>query len=157
MTGQVSLYKDGQLLFTQHNQIQDGSKTILCNLLAGNTEFRPDTLYVEFQNSADTPTTPVYTTDEGVEYYNNLSSPKDYLKVPIVIKPSVSEDSVTFSAVIAAGTGAKNGLTCGSTTQAYGVALVSESTKQVYARMYFTTPVALTTSTQYYFPWTISF
>ena len=156
MTGQVSLYKDGQLLFTKHNQIQDGSKTILCNLLAGNSEFRPDTLYVEFQNSSDTPDVPVFTTDEGVEYYTNLESPKDYLKVPIVIKPSVDDNSITFSAVIAAGTG-EHGLDCGSNTQAYGAALVSESTGQVYARMYFATPVALTTATQYYFPWTISF
>lgn len=156
MTGTVKLYKDGQLLFSKHNQIQDGSKVILCNLLAGNTNYKPDTLYIEFQNSSDTPEIPVYTTDAGVEYYSNLDSPKDYLKVPIVIKPSVEDNSVTFSAVVAAGTG-EHGLVCGSTTQAYGAALVSESAGQVYARMYFDTPITLTTATQYYLPWTINF
>lgn len=156
MHGLVKLYKDGELLFEKHNQIQDGSKVIEANLMAGNTEFRPSALYIEFQNSGD-PEPPAFTSDEGIEYYTSLPATKDYLVIPLVIKPEVADNTVTFSAVITGGTGVKNGLVCGSSTKAYGAALVSEQAGEVYSRIYFDTPITLTENVQYYLPWTISF
>lgn len=156
MQGLVKLYKDGELLFEKHNQIQDGSKVIEANLMAGNTEFRPSALYIEFQNSG-TPEAPAFTTAEGLEYYTSLPSGKDYLVIPLVIKPEVCDNTVTFSAVITGGTGAKNGLVCGSSTKAYGAALVSEQAGEIYARMYFDEPITLTDDVQFYLPWTITF
>lgn len=156
MHGTVQLYKDGKLLFEKHNQIQDGSKVIEANLLAGNTDFKPSAIYIEFQNSG-IPEVPVFTTADGIEYYTSLPSGKDYLVIPLVIKPEVSENTVTFSAVIVGGTGVKNGLVCGSSTKAYGAALVSERAGEVYARIYFDEPITLTDDVQYYLPWTIHF
>ena len=156
MHGLVQLYKDGKLLFEKRNQIQDGSKIIEANLLAGNTNFKPSAIYIEFQNSG-TPEAPAFTASEGIEYYTGLPSGKDYLVIPLVIKPEVSENTVTFSAFITGGTGVKNGLVCGSSTKAYGAALVSEQAGEVYARMYFDEPITLTDDVQYYLPWTITF
>lgn len=152
-------------------QMNEGSD-ILGRLLAGYTEYIPNAIYLEYQNGGVAPTiTP--TRDEGRAYYAGLEghSTRDYLRVPIVFRPSLSASSASFSSnkvtftvmsVDQAGEGGK-GFSNLDGSQVYGLALVSaldmtDRTRDlVFARGYFaalekgdTTQVSVTWS--YEFP-----
>ena len=116
--------------------------TVVSNLLAGNSSYMPNYLYVEFTNS-DNPTLPTDT--QGVEYYQALHTANPtvgYLRIPITIKPTVSNNRITYTVLMTSTTSA-NGLSFGSGSRIYGVALVSSTTPSdsstdiVFAREYF--------------------
>ena len=116
--------------------------TVVSNLLAGNASYMPNYLYVEFANS-DNPTIPVDT--QGVEYYQALHTANPtvgYLRIPITIKPTVSNNRITYTVLMTA-IDSVNGLSFGEGSRIYGVALVSAITPEdisndiVFAREYF--------------------
>ena len=116
--------------------------TVVSNLLAGNSSYMPNYLYVEFTN-LDNPTIPTDT--DGVEYYQALHTTTPtvgYLRIPITIKPTVSNNRITYTVLMTSTTSA-NGLSFGSGSRIYGVALVSAITPTdssndiVFAREYF--------------------
>jgi hypothetical protein len=47
-------------------------------------------MYIEFENTAFTPSVPSYSRDEGVEYYEglSLSATRDFIRVPLLAAPS---------------------------------------------------------------------
>jgi len=78
------------------NQIMDGITTCSARLFGGAPNFKAGAMYFEYQNLAseiDDPTPPAFSKDEGVEYYSGLQySPNvDFIRVPILVAPAVSE------------------------------------------------------------------
>lgn len=122
---------------------QDYTK-VVSNLLAGNSAYTPNYLYVEYTNS-DVPAAPTDTA--GKEYYDGLSAPLGYFRVPITIKPTVSANNkITYTVLLPADMATNNAIV-------YGVALVSapdpgDSTHDiVFAREYFVDkPLALSSN-----------
>jgi hypothetical protein len=161
--GTVSLYdinKHGlwTIRSTESNQIQWSWGEIACHLFGdGNPDYKISAMYVEFENTSGTPTTPSYTRDEGKEYYDTLymSATKDFLRVPLLSSPAkglasgyhgIAFNQLTFLAQTA-GTQGVHGKTFsnGSNSKVYGLALVatpswSDSTRDVvFARKYYAT------------------
>lgn len=114
---------------------------VIANLLAGNSAYMPNYLYVEFSNSSE-PTIP--TDNQGREYFDQLSD-VGYLRIPITIKPSISGNILKYTVLTTDKTSANNTV-FGNDSVIYGVALVSaidpEDPTQdiVFAREYFTDP-----------------
>lgn len=74
------------------NLVLYGWADVATQLHAGNAEYRVGTMYFEFENlanPADMIPPPTFDRSGGVSYYNNLSSPKDFLRVPITISPTI--------------------------------------------------------------------
>jgi hypothetical protein len=94
--GAVSLYNvlaDGtwNKLSEESNQIQWSWGQIACHLFGdGNSAYKISAMYIEFENTAFTPSVPSYSRDEGVEYYEglSLSATRDFIRVPLLAAPS---------------------------------------------------------------------
>lgn len=119
--------------------------TVVSNLLAGNSSYMPNYLYVEFSNSSN-PTIPEDT--QGRDYYDGLTD-IGYLRIPITIKPTVSNNRITYTVLLTSTTSA-NSVSFGTGSIIYGVALVSAldssdpSKDIVFAREYFSSDKQLT-------------
>lgn len=119
--------------------------TVVANLLAGNASYMPNYLYVEFTNS----TVSVPEDQTSADYYEDLTDPVGYLRIPITIKPTVSGNKITYT-VLATTTTSANGVTFGNGSIIYGVALVSAPDPNdptddiVFAREYFESEKRLT-------------
>lgn len=110
----------------------------------GDRSYKISHLYVEFENvaSAGTAVTaPAIDTNSGREYYTNLASPRDYLRIPVRGVPQISiqpgnedyfdadadeGDTLTIEG-LATGAVGENGLTFsnGSNSKIFGVGLVA--------------------------------
>lgn len=67
---------------------------IQANLLAGNSNYTPNYIFVEFSNVAnigDNISLPEVSEDDTIDYYYNLGSGIDYLEIPITLKPYTAE------------------------------------------------------------------
>ena len=130
--------------------LTDKYTTVVANLLAGNVAYTPNYLYVEFTNS--TVSAPEDTSSS--DYYESLADPVGYLRIPITIKPTVSQDNKVTYTVLANTTTSANGVTFGNGSTIYGVALVSSTDPNdpskdiVFAREYFVDKPLVMTSNQ---------
>lgn len=130
--------KTGELrrMVSQRNIIPYQGADILARILSGDTDYKPGAMFFEFENTAGTPTPPSPTRDEDISYYLNdlpLTSNRDYLRIPLVVSPSLTASSsdyagnqVTFFA-LTAGTSGIHGETFDSAanSKVYGVALAA--------------------------------
>lgn len=160
VNGTVSLYDIQNDVWSKisesSNQIQWSWGEIACRLFGdGNPAYKISAMYIEFENTALTPTTPSYSREEGVEYYENLSlsGTKDFLRVPLLAAPSkalasgysnINFNRLTFLAQTS-GTQGVHGKTFSDTvnSKVYGLALVatpawSDRTQDlIFARKYY--------------------
>ena len=69
-----------------------GGADILAALAAGNSKYAIAAMYLEFQNIADGSgiVIPTFDRSGGIDYYNGLSGTIDYLRVPLILPPSLS-------------------------------------------------------------------
>jgi len=146
ISGTLSIFdvtEDGNLtlLGTTENKFMASGADVIANLLSGTPNYNIKTMYLEYENSSPGAVVePGYVVADGLEYYTGLTSPKDYLRIPITTNPVVSSsdessyegNQVTFFG-ITSGTVGVNGLafseTAGSTV--YGGALVASPDLQV--------------------------
>lgn len=137
------------------NLILYGGSDIMARVLGGDDEYKVQAMYFEFENLADPGdliAEPTFDRSGGLTYYQGLSSPKDYLRIPITVSPSIlSSDitkyvgnQVTFFA-LTGGTQGVNGVAFNeaSNSTVYGVGLaatpvLNDPTQDiVFARAYF--------------------
>lgn len=121
-------------------------KEIVSNLLAGNSNYTPNYVYLEFENTSSEVSTPSDETS-GKSYYDDLGSTKGYLRIPIVITPAVKNDRIMYT-VLVTSTESETDLPFvtddSPSSRIYGIALVSapdpaDSTKDVvFSREYLT-------------------
>lgn len=173
---------------TQKNQIQYTWGYVAARHLgfrpsADRPSYHISTLYVEFENQSD-PDTPIsvapFSRAISTEYYANLSGQRDYLRIPIIIEPTLgvsagyeenlpvnqSANQLTFF-VQTVGTSGAHGLPFASNvnSKVYAAALVAspdfnDPTKDVvFARTMFTTANQITkeASSQIGITWDIAF
>lgn len=110
---------------------------IVTALVSGRPEYKIATMYMEFENLAapgDPIVPPNYDRTSKVDYYSDLSAPRDFLRVPLTLTPTIltsdeelfSGNQVTFFGISAGNVG-ENGLpfiyTANSTV--FGGALVA--------------------------------
>lgn len=132
-----------------------GGSDIIARLLAGDEQFKPATIYFEFENLAVSGTpipAPSFDRSDGIDYYLSLSgsSVKDFLRVPMVLNPEVVASAGDFAGnqvnyfAISEGTSGFHGRAFSDTanSEVYGAALVATPTIDsqdddiVYARSY---------------------
>ena len=131
-------------------------------ILIGNLRNAPDGktyhiggMYLEFDNSADTISTPAITRGESLDYYNNLNTNypvRDYLRVALIATEGENTDASLFTTynrgrfyAHTAGVLGVNGLTFADTANSvvYGGALVAyrefadASQDLIFSRFYF--------------------
>lgn len=164
-TGQVV-----RIQFAKNTTTYEGAD-ILGHVMGGQTQYIPNMMYFEFDNSG---TPPVITADrEGRSYYAALEShpTRDYLRVPIVLTPSLAASGTDFQTNIVTytcqesstiGVGGKP-FTAAALSTVYGLALVSaidandRAQDLVYARTYDITPEAKDDNHQMHVTWPIHF
>jgi len=168
VSGLWLLEPDGSItpVVRQPNQIQYDWGFVVAQLVGfGQLEYRPSTIFLEYEN-VDNPATsvtpPTFDRDEGIGYYDDLSlsSAKDYIRVPLNSAPALGVAAGFEDYFVAAGTGNKltyMGITTGSVgvhgrpfanannSKIYGAALVvtpdenDHSKDLILARTYYTT------------------
>lgn len=141
------------------NMVCSGAATAIANLVTGSLDgksYRIGAMYLEYENNSGAA---VSVPDDGdidrtetIEYYNNLPSNRDYLRVPILAGTVTSSDddvyplgNVTTFYAQSAGTAGILGrpFTSGAQSRIYGAALVvtpeyeDPSQDLIYARVYF--------------------
>jgi hypothetical protein len=161
VTGKVTLHhvqENGEWipLCEGFNQLQYGWGEIACRMFGdGNVDYKISAMYIEFENTAGTPSIPSYTRDENTDYYENLSlsATKDFIRVPLLATPAkslkagytgINYNQLTFMAQTT-GTAGVHGRTFanGSNSKVYGLALVaapvwSDRTQDIiFARKYY--------------------
>jgi hypothetical protein len=75
-----------------HNQLQYGWGFAAAQLLRGRREYKIGGFYVEYANVAlpeDVIQEPAFDRSEGIEYYNDLSGSRDYLRIPLLGEPEL--------------------------------------------------------------------
>jgi hypothetical protein len=77
------------------NLILYSGADVLGRLLAGQSSYAVNMLYLEFQNTVGAITPPAVSRADGIAYYNGLSgSPDtDFLRLPLLVDPSVDASS----------------------------------------------------------------
>jgi hypothetical protein len=90
--------KDGQVtrMFFHKNHIMNGAAFATAKVWGGYANYKVGAMYFEFQNLAspsDDPVYPSFVSSAGVEYFTGLeyAPDRDFLRVPILIGPSVSD------------------------------------------------------------------
>lgn len=153
-------------LLRKENQIQYAWGAVATQCIGlGNRNFRINAMYVEYENVADPEdpiTPPTYGRDEDRSYYNDLglSGTRDFLRVPLLIQPTigieegfedffipgVSGNLLTFHAQTQGTIGFHGkSFNDGVNSKVFGVALVATpvfadpSQDIVFARTYFDT------------------
>jgi hypothetical protein len=80
-------------LFSRENTLMATFGWAACRLFGfGDTDYRISRVYIEYENvtlPADPVTPPSYDANDSRSYYDNLSSPRDYLRVPVIGNPDV--------------------------------------------------------------------
>lgn len=136
------------------NLIVYSGADIVARCLAWQQLYFPRVVYFEFENTAGVPTPPTPTrADDDLSYYTALASPKDYIRVPIGINPSLdttdvskyASNRVTYYAMTDATEGEHSvPFSAGSNSKVYGAALIAapdlnDPTQDVImSRVYFT-------------------
>lgn len=119
---------------------------VMAGCLGWKQNYIPKAMYFEFENTTGTPSYPaIARDDDDLSYYTGLSTPKDYIRVPISVNPSFRStdgtkyeaNAVTFFAITGATQG-EHGVAFGaaSNSKVYGAALVatpdvSDSSKDI--------------------------
>lgn len=128
----------------------------------GDSKYKVSKMYIEYENVADpedVATIPTFDTDEDITYYNNLSlsATKDYLRVPLLILPTIGiatgyEDNfvegetgnkLTFYTQSQGTTGTHGkAFSAAANSKVYGLALIASPTNDpaddiVFARTYY--------------------
>ena len=155
-----SLSKGGilyQLVETPNLVVYSGAD-VVARCLAWQQLYVPRVIYFEFENTAGAPTPPtIDRSDDDLAYYTALSSPKDYIRVPIGINPALDttdvskyeNNRITYYAMTDATQGEHSvPFSAGSNSKVYGAALLAapdlnDPTKDIImSRTYFGTAVA---------------
>jgi len=130
-------------MVSQKNIIPYQGADVLARILGGDHTWAPGAMLFEFENTAGSPTIPIPTRDEGIDYYLGLSGTKDYLRIPLIVPPSFSASSgnyggnqVTFWAVTSGTEGQAHSLQFGDTqdSKVYGVGLAATPTPDQYTQ-----------------------
>lgn len=81
-----------------HNLILYGGADILGRLLAGQADYAVNMIYLEFQNTVGVITPPTVGREDGIAYYNGLSSSPDtdFLRLPLLVNPSVDASEANY-------------------------------------------------------------
>ena len=95
--GLVKLYLVNQLtgkrtlLHEFENLYLYSGADIAARLVGGQGTYRLATMYMEFENLPviGPIVPPAYTRASGIDYYSTLASPRDFLRVPITISPTI--------------------------------------------------------------------
>lgn len=93
---------------------------IVASALANRSGYHIATMYMEFENVAspgDPIIPPAYDRSSNVSYYSNLTSPRDFLRIPMTLQPTLASsdedkyenNQVTFFGISAGNVG-ENGL-----------------------------------------------
>lgn len=109
-----------KIIGRQQNLYVYNGADIVAAALAGRPGYTIATMYMEFENVAspgDPIVPPAYDRDSSVDYYSNLADPRDFLRVPLTLTPTIasSDDSkyegnqVTFFGISSGNVG-ENGL-----------------------------------------------
>lgn len=80
-------------LLSRENLYVYSGADVVAAALAGRAEYSVATMYLEFENLAspgDPIVAPTYDRTSDVSYYSNLSSPRDFLRVPLTLQPTLS-------------------------------------------------------------------
>lgn len=90
-----------QPLFEQKNLYLFGGADIVASLVARRPGYGIATMYLEYEN-LPTPSTPIvppsYDRAGGVGYYSTLSAPRDFLRIPLTIDPTIiSSDPLVYA------------------------------------------------------------
>ena len=129
---------NSEMALYSSNQIQNDHAKILVNAVTGNKCGRITHLYLAFDNAVAQPETQTIPRDEGMEYFLSLEGTRDYMRVPASITPTITDGSaVEFHFIVGGRTGSR-GLTFGSNSWIYTMALVaeeSEGTGKIFARL----------------------
>lgn len=138
------------------NLVLFGGSDVMARILGGDNKFKVQAMYFEFENLSDPGDSivpPIFDRSGGLAYYQGLISPKDYLRIPITVSPSIlSSDDTKFAGnqttffALTGGTEGVNGVQFDATSNStvYGVALaatpvVDDPTQDiVFSRVYFT-------------------
>lgn len=137
---------------TKKNLILFGGADTLARLLAGQSQYAVNAVYLEYANTAGSITIPTYDRSGGVDYYNGLSGSADvdFLRVPLLIDPGLSStgsdylsNRVTFLSNSQGSVGFHGKpFEQASDSRVYGAALVSapsltdQSQDTVFSRLY---------------------
>lgn len=80
-------------LFTRQNTLMVSWGYAAAKLFgSGDRNYRINRMYIEFENvasSGDLVSVPTYDEYDGRAYYDNLASPRDYLRVPLIGTPEI--------------------------------------------------------------------
>ncbi len=152
--GKPDLDKPKRLLMMPNTVLFSGAD-IMARVVSGDSEFKISAMYFEYENLAvpsDPIVAPAFDRSGGLAYYQGLSNPKDYLRVPIDIGVSLmssdaalyDNNQATFFA-LTGGTVGVNGrpFTAAANSTVYGVALaatpvLADPTQDVvFSRAYF--------------------
>lgn len=71
---------------------------IAARLVGGQPSYKLGTMYMEFENVAspgDAIIPPTYGRGDGIEYYTGLSTPRDFLRIPITLSPTIISSDAT--------------------------------------------------------------
>lgn len=89
------------LVHEQDNLYLYGGADITASALAGRPNYNIAAMYMEFENLAspgDPIVPPAYDRSSTVSYYSNLTSPRDFLRVPLTLSPTLaSSDDTKFT------------------------------------------------------------
>lgn len=165
MFGEVKLHHGGTI-YAGCNQLQDESSEILASLVGGGSLGKINSFYLEFANAA-TPDEEVSGSligpSQGIEYFLGLTAPWDFIVQKLELPPVIQGNSVTFSAVVAPGTGffgrpfggeSANTRLC---AMALGVSHPTDISQDKLFSYKLWTPAKIITTEQVYVEWTINF
>lgn len=88
-----------QLLHEFENLYLYSGADIAARLVGGQSTYRLATMYMEFENMVGPGpiVPPAYTRASGIDYYSTLAAPRDFLRVPITLSPTIiSSDAAKF-------------------------------------------------------------
>jgi len=131
-------------LFSHENTLMTTWGFVACKLFGfGDVDYRISKMYIEYYNVSsptDTVTVPTYTKNDSRTYYDNLSAPADYLRVPLMSNPAihvasgyesvftegVDGNELTFTGM-STGTVGMHGVpfSASANSKVYGIALVA--------------------------------
>ena len=140
--------KEVKKVIQRSNLVLYGGADILALLIAGNSNYKLNAMYIEFQNTGGVPVSPPsFNRSGGRLYYDGLTG-ADYLRVPILTSPALSKSSAYYENNQAAffamteGVAGVHGTPFNTTSEVYGAALVAtpdvgdQSRDIVFSRVY---------------------
>ena len=90
--------QDKQLIAEQENLYVYNGADIVAAALANRPGYHIATMYMEFENLA-APGNPIippaYDRSSDVSYYSNLTSPRDFLRIPLTLQPTIASSDET--------------------------------------------------------------